>query len=156
MGSELVSDSPTHKGGESKDLAALSYTEVFYKHLPYYLSIGMSNDLFWDGDCRLTICYREADEIKQRRRNQDLWLQGMYFYEALCDVSPILQGFAKKGTKPIPYSAEPYAITKKQVDEKRERQEQLRYDKTKAKMAAWAAKANTQFAVRAGKGVDDG
>ena len=156
MGSELVSGSQPHRGGESKGFAALSYTEVFYNHLPYYLAIGMSNDLYWNGDCRLTECYRRAEEIKQRQRNQELWLQGMYIYEALCDVSPILQAFAKKGTKPTPYSSEPYAITAKQVQEKREKQEQLRFEKTKAKMAAWAAKTNAQIAVRAGKEVDGG
>lgn len=154
MGNELVSDSQPHRGGESKDFAALSYTEVFYTHLPYYLAIGMPYDLYWNGDCRLTECYRRAEEIKQRQRNQELWLQGMYIYEALCDVSPILQAFAKKGTKPTPYTSEPYAITAKQVQEKRERQEQLRFEKTKAKMAAWAAKTNAQIAVRAGKEVD--
>lgn len=156
MGNELVSDSQPHRGGESKGFAALSYTEVFYTHLPYYLAIGMSYDLYWNGDCRLTECYRRAEEIKQRQRNQELWLQGMYIYEALCDVSPILQAFAKKGTKPTPYSSEPYAITAKQVQEKREKQEQLRFEKTKAKMAAWAAKTNAQIAVRAGKEVDGG
>ena len=152
----MVSDSSPREGGESKDSTALSYTEVFYKHLPYYLAIGMSYDLYWNGDCLATKAYREADEIRQQRKNQDLWLQGMYIYEALCDVSPVLQAFAKKGTKPTPYSSEPYAITAKQVEERRIRQEQLRYEKTKAKMAAWAAKTNAQMAVRADKEVDCG
>ena len=156
MGSELVSDSSPREGGESTGSAALSYTETFYKHLPYYLAIGMPYDLFWNGDCRLTECYRRAEEIRQRQKNQDLWLQGMYIYEALCDVSPILQAFAKKGTKPTPYSSEPYAITQKQVEEKRVREERLRYEKTKAKMAAWAARTNAQIAVRVGKEADDG
>lgn len=156
MGNELVSDSQPHRGGESEGFAALSYTEVFYNHLPYYLAIGMTPEQFWNEDCRLTECYRKAEEIKQRRKNQDLWLQGMYIYEALCDVAPILQAFAKKGTKPNQYSSEPYAITQKQVKEKKERDERLRYEKTKAKMAAWAARTNTQIAVRAGKEVDGG
>ena len=155
MGNELVSDSQPHRGGESKGFAALSYTEVFYNHLPYYLAIGMPNDLFWNGDCRLTESYRKAEEIKRKQRNQDLWLQGLYFYEALCDVSPILQAFAKKGTKPTPYTSEPYATSKKEVEERRERNEKLRYEKTKAKMASWAAKTNTQIAIRAGQEVDD-
>jgi hypothetical protein len=156
LGSELVSGSQPHRGSESKEFAALSYTEVFYNHLPYYLAIGMSNDLYWNGDCRLTESYRKAEEIRQRQRNQDLWLQGMYVYEALCDVSPVLQAFAKKGTKPIPYSSEPYALTAKQVKEKKERDEHLRYEKTMAKMAAWAAKTNTQIAIRAGEEVNGG
>ena len=35
-------------------------------------------------------------------------------YEALCDVAPILQAMAKKGTKARPYPEQPYAITEKQ------------------------------------------
>lgn len=156
MGSELVSDSSPLKGGESKGSAAFSYTEVFYKHLPHYIAMGMPVELFWDGDCRLTESYRRAEELKQRQRNQDLWLQGMYIYEALCDVSPVLQAFAKRGTKPVPYASEPYAITKAQVEERRKRDERIQYEKTMAKMAAWAAKTNVQFAVRAGKEMNDG
>ena len=48
------------------------------------------------------------------------------------------------------------AIAEKNAKEKKERQERLRYEKTKAKMAAWAAKTNTQLAIRAGKEVDGG
>lgn len=156
MGSELVSDSSPHEGGESKGLTTLSYTEVFYKHLPYYLAIGMPYDIYWNGDCRATECYRKAEEIKQRQKNQELWLQGMYIYEALCDVSPILQAFAKKGTKPVPYSSEPYAITKQMVNDKRKRQEQLNYEKTKAKISAWMVKTNMQMEARNGKEVNGG
>lgn len=39
---------------------------------------------------------------------------GMYIYEAMCDVSPVLHAFARKGTKPIPYRTEPYPIGKKE------------------------------------------
>lgn len=157
MGSELVGDSLPHGGGGSMDSTALSYTEVFYNHLPYYLAIGMPNDLFWNGDCRLTESYRKAYEIKRKQLNQELWLQGMYFYEALCDASPLLQPFAKK-PKPLPYPSEPYAITikKEEIEEKQRRQEQLKYEKAKAKMASWAVKTNAQLAVRAGKEVNDG
>lgn len=155
MGSELVGDSLPHKGGRIHRPSALSYTEVFYNHLPYYLAIGMPNDLFWNGDCRLTESYRKADEIKRKQLNQKLWLQGMYFYEALCDASPLLHAFAKK-PKPLPYPSEPYAITKKEIEEKQRQQEQLKYEKAKAKMAAWAVKTNVQLAVRAGKEVNDG
>ena len=143
-------------GGESKGLAALPYTETFYKHLPYYLAIGMSYELYWDGDCRLTESYRRADDIKRQITNHNLWLQGMYFYEALCDVSPLLHAFAKSGTKANPYPSEPYAITQQQVEEKESKKERLEFEKTKAQMAAWATKVNIQMEARAGKEVDNG
>lgn len=84
----------------------------------------MTCDQYWNGDPTLVRYYRKADEIKKERRNEELWLQGMYIYEALCDVSPILHAFAKKGTKPQPYSGKPYAITEtqhKRVEEEKER-----------------------------------
>ena len=151
MGNELVSGSQPHRGGGAKSVAALSYTEMFYLHLPHYLAIGMPYHLFWDGDCRLTESFRRADEIKRKQKNQDLWLQGMYVYEAFCDASPLLHAFSKK-PKPLPYPSEPYALTQKEIDERREKTEQLNYEKGKAKIAAWAAKSNAQIAARAGEG----
>jgi hypothetical protein len=102
----------------------LTYTEQFYEVFPYYLSIGMTYEQFWNGDPSLAKYYRQASEISIERRNQELWLQGLYIYEALCDVSPILQAFAKKGTKARPYPEEPYAITETQ--RRRERDERDR------------------------------
>ena len=117
-----------------------SYTAVFNDLFPYYLMIGMSPEQYWDGDPALAKYYRKADELRRKRRNEELWLQGMYIYEALCDVSPVMNAFAKKGTKPRPYSDHPYAITVKERDdekvliEKREREKARRY--MEAKMAA--------------------
>ena len=92
----------------------LTYTEQFYEVFPYYLSIGMTPEQFWDSDPWLAKHYRKAAELRIERKNQELWLQGMYIYEALCDVAPILQAMAKKGTKPRAYSEQPYPITESQ------------------------------------------
>ena len=149
MGSELVSDSLPLNGGKSANGSApSSLTEQFYEHLPFYLSIGMSYEQYWDGDCLLARYYRKAHQMKHQRRNQELWLQGAYFYEALTDVAPTLHAFAKKGTKATPYVSEPFALTDKEVRERRKREERLRYDKQKAKVAAWAAKTNMQMTGR--------
>ena len=91
-----------------------TYTEQFYEVFPYYLSIGMTYDQFWNDDPSLACYYRQADEIRVERKNQEAWLQGLYVYEAICDVAPILQAMAKKGTKARPYSEQPYAITERQ------------------------------------------
>lgn len=153
MGSELVSDSasPWQEGEGAEKPPPPTHTEIFYKYLPYYLSIGMPYDLFWDGDCRLVEAYRRAEELRQRMTNQHLWLQGLYFYEALCDVSPVLRAFAKKGVKPSPYPNEPYPLTKEQKEESDERKERLALEKHKAKMETWAAKINAQMDLRNSK-----
>lgn len=96
-----------------------SYKEIFHAVFPYYLSIGMTHSQFWNEDACLVKDYRKADELRTKRKNAEFWLQGMYTYEALCNVSPVLHAFAKGGTEPIPYPAKPYAITQ---EERRERE----------------------------------
>ena len=70
----------------------------------------MSYDEYWNGDVWAVVAYNKAEKRRKERKNQELHLQGMYFYEALCDASPILHAFAKKGTKAHPYRTEPYKL----------------------------------------------
>mgnify|MGYP000200049026 len=74
-----------------------------------------------------------------------MWLQGAYFYEALSRVSPLLHAFAKKGTKPAPYLAEPFAITEKQAEYQQEEKDKKTYDKGKALIEGFMAKHNKKF-----------
>ena len=147
MDSELVSSSLSSTGGsEPKGSApSFTYTEKFYELFPYYLAIGMTPEQYWDGDPTLVKYYRKAAEIKKESRNEELWLQGMYIYEALCDVSPVLHAYAKKGTKPAPYSEKPYAIT----DAQRKYEEEMRarkiVEKGKMFMNAVMQSTNKRF-----------
>lgn len=147
MDSELVSSSlsATEGGGQCGSLPHFTYTERFYEAFPYYLSIGMTYEQYWDGDCTLTKYYRQADELRSERRNQELWLQGMYTYEAICDVSPILHAFAKKGAKPHPYPSKPYAISEKQIRKEREEKERKIAEKGKRFMQALMQSNNKRF-----------
>lgn len=129
MGSELV-ESPA---------SPFPYTDTFNEHFPFYLSIGMSYDQYWNADCTLVKYYRKANKIREDRKNQELWLQGMYIYEALCDVSPILHAFAKSGTKPNPYPDKPYAIDIDEVEKRKEEKRKADRAKAKAVFEAWAS-----------------
>ena len=122
-----------------------TYTEQFYEMFPYYLSIGMTPEQYWDGDCTLVKYYRKAEELRNEKRNQELWLQGMYIYEAICDVSPILHAFAKKGAKPHPYPSKPYAISEKQIRLEREEKERKIAEKGKRFMEALMQSTNKRF-----------
>ena len=46
----------------------------------------MTYDQYWNDDCQLVKFYRKAHKLKNEQKNQELWLQGMYIYEALCNV----------------------------------------------------------------------
>lgn len=147
MDGKLVSGSLSALEGSEREssLPVFTYTERFNEYFPYYLSIGMTPEQYWEGDCELAKYYRKADEIRIERRNQELWLQGMYVYEAICDASPILQAFAKKGSKPFPYSDKPYALSDKQRKENSEAKEKATFDKGKKFMEAFMTQNNAKF-----------
>lgn len=148
MDCELVSDSKSENGGSGDNKPHspfLTYTEQFYAVFPYYLSIGMTYEQFWNDDVDLVKYYRKAEEIRNERRNQELWLQGMYVYEAICDVSPILHAFAKKGTKPHPYSDRPYSLTEQQREKEKEDKERANAEKGKKLLEAFMSIHNAKF-----------
>ena len=104
-------------------------TEIFEKMCPYYMAIGMTYDQYWRDDVTIPEMFRKAYKIKQEEIKWQTWEEGVYTYEALCKVSPVLHAFAKKGTKPLPFSTEPYGIKKLQEErkekEEKEKQEEV-------------------------------
>lgn len=103
------------------------------------MSIGMTYDEFWNQDVRLVEVYRKANELRDARRNQELWLQGMYIYEALCDASPLFRFSMKKGTiSPEPYVKEPYPITAAEIKAREERKAKEKEERLKAEFALFA------------------
>jgi hypothetical protein len=122
-----------------KGLTIQSYGDAFEQLCPYYMSIGMTYDEVWNGDVSMVKAYRKANELRDKRRNQELWLQGMYFYEALCDASPLFRFSMKSGTiKPEPYVKEPYPITEAEVREREEREARVKQERLKAQFALFA------------------
>ena len=60
MGGQLV-DSP--KPGE-----------IFESVCPYYMSIGMTYEQFWDGDNDLPVYFRKADKMRTDKENLLMWI----------------------------------------------------------------------------------
>lgn len=143
MEGELVSGSPSPKG-ESNTPPSL-YSDIFREHLPYYIFLGMTPEQFWNEDCTLVKAYREAHDFQVESKNQELWLQGLYIYEALLTASPVFHDFAKKGTKPLPYSSKPYPITEKAQRLDKEAKEKLELEKRKAYVEGWMKRVNAKF-----------
>lgn len=144
----MVSDSLSStegSGGVTATAPLKTYTEKFNELFPYYLSIGMTEEQYWDKDNQLVIAYRKADELRMTRKNQEMWLQGAYFYDALCRVSPILHAFAKKGTKPTPYLSEAYALNEKQAELVQEEKSKKVFDKGKKMMEGFMLQHNKKF-----------
>lgn len=144
----LSNDKSVDKGSERENRSAspCPYTDIFNDKFPYYLSIGMTEEQYWDRDSCLVKYYRQAEELRRERVNQELWLQGMYFYDALARVSPILHAFAKKGTKAQPYVEEAYPINKKKMEDVKVKKEKAKSEKGVRYMQAYMVKNNQRFA----------
>ena len=84
----------------------------------YALSIGMTYEQYWFERPNLLNVYVKAEEYRRTRVNQDLWLQGLYVYQAIGDLVPLLNPFSKDH-KPKPYLKEPIPISEKEVEERR-------------------------------------
>ena len=153
MDAELVSGSESSQsgtgGGQHRPPVPFTFTEKFEELCPFYLSLGMTWEQYWDGDASMTIMFRKAYELKQEQENQRLWLQGAYFYEALCCVAPALRMF--KPQKPTPYRSEPIPLTgKREPPERKEDREKKSDQKAKAYMEMFAMSFNKQFEEKGG------
>lgn len=100
MGSEVVVEST----------AETSLKDYFNELFVYALSIGMTYDQFWHDDVDLLVYYHKAEQIRNRKRNQEMWLQGLYIYQAIGNLAPVLNGFVKDH-RAKPYLKQPIPIT---------------------------------------------
>lgn len=110
-------------------LISPKFVEIFDNYFPIYLSYGMSYHEYWDERPELVKAYRKAHEINLNRKNEELWMQGVYMRDAIS--STVGSMFSKKEIK---YPEEPYPITQRQVESKREREARKKYERMKAIM----------------------
>ena len=132
---------------KGKRVEATSLTEVFEKLCPIYMSYGMSYNDFWFGSPYMAKFYREAHDIVVKKQDENNWMMGVYVYEALCDVSPILHAFSKRGTKPLPYRDKPltYDENRDKTEEEKEREIEAERLKFTIQMNNWFRATKKQF-----------
>ena len=121
------------------------------------MSIGMTYEQFWREDVTMTKMYLKAYKVKLDREIEmdqwNIWKQGMYIYEALCDVSPVLHAFSKSGRKPLPYPKVPWGMEEyeKKLEEKERNKEptaqEVENERLKAQIffSNWARATKKQF-----------
>ncbi len=103
--------------------------------------MGMSWTQFWIDEPELAVAYRKSDMIRKRRKNEELWLEGMYVAEAL---SATVGNMFAKGQK-HQYPAEPFPITTDEQQERREREEKARMERMKAAFIARSLRMNAKL-----------
>lgn len=146
MGSELLTDSDENEKNEgiSDEDIPNFISKMLDDCFPFYLSIGMTSEEYWEGDPSLVKAYRKAYEIKRDRKNQEMWMQGRYIYDAMARMAPLYNVWKPK--EPTPYPNEPYPLTEKEVEERMLREERKRQEDIKAKFEAFALGMNKKRA----------
>lgn len=110
----------------------------------------MTYEQFWYDDPTLTKVYLEAYRIKEKRESEKMkwitWEQGLYVYEAICCVSPVLRAFSKS-TKPLPYPEKPYGLeeTRREEEKKKKIEQERDMYRTQIFFQNWARDMKKRF-----------
>ena len=92
--------------------------------------------------------YRKAEELRKERVNQEMWLQGMYIYDAISRLSPILRAFAKRERKPNLMLRKHIPSIKRRWRKQNSRRKRLSLKRVCAYMQAYMVQANKQLQER--------
>ena len=94
----------------------------------------MSFEEYWHGDPWNMKAYRTAYDLRNRQQNMMLWLQGVYFHNAVS--TSLYNAFRKKGAAPVKYLEKPLDIfPKTELEEKAEMERKQR--ELILKLTAW-------------------
>lgn len=112
MGSgELKSSQQKQKTASPQEI--IDYLENLFS---YALSIGMTYEQYWYDEPSLLNRYVKAEEYRRIRRNQEMWLQGLYVHIAIGDLVPIINPFSKDH-KAKPYLKKPIPVSREEMEE---------------------------------------
>ena len=90
------------------------------------MALGMGYDEFWNCHPSRYKAYREMHKFKREMRNQEMWIQGMYVFDAISKALHNQPAFAIHPPKRIDYLDKPLPIFGKSEEEKEaEEQEKL-------------------------------
>lgn len=113
--------------GESDHRGVITPKEYLHKLCAYAMSLGMTYEQYWYGNYDLINYYIESEKIRQVKRNNEMWLQGLYVHIAIGDLVPVLNPFSKEH-KAKKYLSKPIPITKEEQEEE-ERDKMQRFIK---------------------------
>lgn len=120
----------------------------------------MTPEQYWDEDADLAIFYRKKDMLRAEQDNWRAYLIGAYTYEAVLDASPLMNPFAPKGTKAVPYPKKPYELGFEAVPEEEPEQvknpdsvvkTEAEYEHMMAKLQNMVAAVNKGFSEKHSK-----
>ena len=104
------------------------------------MAIGMSPQEYWEGDPYLARFYYRAHKLKVEMRNQELWLQGWYNYNAVS--SALANAFSKKTYKYIEKPIDLFKTEEVKNEEAVQKERDKAIEAFKAMRAKWESEHN--------------
>lgn len=84
----------------------------------------MGYDVFWRLTPRLLRAFVDADRLRKRELEVEMFVQGRYMFDAVSLA--LANGFRKQGTQPYNWMDEPYRLIPFTPEEEKARQEEER------------------------------
>lgn len=147
MVTDRLSDTKGGHGKGREPSFSLSYIDILDKNCPMYLMAGMSYEDYWDGDPEMAKYYRRKLDAQKEYDNFVAWLQGIYIYEAIADLSPILKPFVKN-PEPKPYLDKPIALDEEERLKREEEAQEKKIQAGREAMERLAISMNQKFKER--------
>lgn len=120
-------------GLEKSEVESVSYTEAFRKACPIFMFYGLSYDDFWHGDPFKAKYQLQKYRLELKHKDELMWEQGMYIYEAILQCSPILHPFSK-AKNPLPYTEQPHLAQLDALKDEEEKQREIENERLKAQL----------------------
>ena len=122
-----------------------TYTAVFEAVCPYFMSIGVSYDEFWNGDFEICKYAQKAEILRKKRKNQDAWWNSIYTFRALCDASVLFHDFVDKKPE-LKFSTEiPLPLSMEEAEEQEKAKKTKEMEAFAAKMEVFAQTHNANM-----------
>ncbi len=128
MGGKLLVDcfpTTSDSSNQKQKQEFTSYSDAFEGVCPYYMSIGVSYDDFWNGDFEICKFARKSEKLRKKRMNEEAWWNSLYTFRALCDASVLFHDFMKEKPNLEFSTKEPLPMTLEEAEE----QEKVRKQK---------------------------
>lgn len=112
------------------------------------MALGMTYDEFWEKEADRVKYYREAQKIRNKMRNQEMWIQGAYIYKVMGAYAPIFPAFPARDAKVGEY-CEIIPLSKEEAEEMENEKNRKHYEEMLSYTRGWATNVNST------KGGDD-
>lgn len=133
--------------GDDEQGVEQSFSDALDKLCAYYMALGVPADEFWNGDYTLLKFYVEKHRIAVEQQNEQLWLQGMYFYEAI--TVALAQALSKHSN--VKYPDRPHRLTPLSEEEK-ELENQKKVEEFRAQLMAAGRRFEAKHKMEQGGG----